>query len=340
MTCTTYGLDIAQRVFQLYWVDGETSEICNRRFGRDQLVTFLTHRPPGRVVLEACGSGHWWARKIAFLGHQVVLLHAKFIRPFVQTNKTDAADARAIWIAANQPGMRTVAPKTEDQQAMLGLHRMRSLLVKVRTMQVNQLRGLLYEFGITFRAGRTAGLDDIRKRMVELESVVPGLILTGLQDQLKRIDATDDDIDRLERQISTWQREEVACRVISQIPGIGKLTATALVATIGDARTFKSGREFAAFLGLVPRQSGTGGKVHLGAISKRGDTYLRTLLIHGARAVLFGSKSRSAWLTGIQSRRPTNVVLVALANKMARTAWAILAKGVLYDRNHVSLSPA
>ena len=146
MNATTYGLDVAKRVFQMYWVDAQTGEIVNRRFGRDELIRFLAQRPAGQVALEACGNGHWWARKIKALGHEVVLLHAKFIRPFVQTNKTDAADARAIWTAVQQPEMRTVAAKTEDQQAMLSLHRMRALLVKFRTMQVNQLRGLLYEW--------------------------------------------------------------------------------------------------------------------------------------------------------------------------------------------------
>jgi len=188
MNATTYGLDIAKRVFQMYWVDAQTGEIENRRFGRDELIAFLAQRPAGRVALEACGSAHWWARKIKALGHEVVLLHAQFIRPFVQTNKTDAADARAICTAAQQPGMRTVAAKTEDQQAMLSLHRMRSLLIKFRTMQVNQLRGLLYEFGATFRAGRVAGVAEIRARMAELEEALPGTMICSLQDQLKRID--------------------------------------------------------------------------------------------------------------------------------------------------------
>src|SRR5207245_9980760 len=195
---STYGLDVAKRAFQLYWVDVQSGEIVNRRFARDELIGFLAQRPAGRVALEACGSGHWWARKIKALGHQVVLLHAKFIRPFVQTNKTDAADARAIWTAAHQPGMRTVAAKTEDQQAMLALHRMRALLVKFRTMQVNQLRGLLYEFGATFRAGRVAGLAEIRARMAELQDALPEAMLFSLQDQLKRIEGLQSDIDTLE----------------------------------------------------------------------------------------------------------------------------------------------
>lgn len=340
MNATTYGLDVAKRVFQMYWIDAETGEIVNRKFGRDDLIQYLSRRRAGRVALEACGSAHWWARKIKALGHDVVLLHAKFIRPFVQTNKTDAADARAIWTAVQQPGMRTVAAKSAEQQAMLGQHRIRSLLVKFRTMQVNQLRGLLYEFGVSFRAGRSAGLAEIRSRMAEIEEAVPGSLMCCLKDQLKRIDELQKEIDQLERHMSVWQKKESACRAISDVPGIGRLTATALVATIGDAKTFKSGREFASFLGLVPRQNGTGGKVHLGSISKRGDPYLRTLLIHGARSVLYHSKTPTPWLKAIQERRPANVAAVAVASKMARTAWAILARGQAYERDHVSMRPA
>ena len=339
MSTTTYGLDVAKRVFQMYWVEGDTGEIVNRRFGRSDLIQFLSQRPAGRVALEACGSAHWWARKIKALGHEVVLLHAKFIRPFVQTNKTDAADARAIWTAAQQPGMRTVAAKMEDQQAMLGLHRIRSLLVKFRTMQVNQLRGLLYEFGASFRAGRVAGLAEIRSRMEELEEALPGALMCCLQDQFTRIDELQKEIDQLERRIGVWQKQDAACRAIADVPGIGRLTATALIATMGDAGTFKSGREFAAFLGLVPRQSGTGGKVRLGSISKRGDPYLRTLLIHGARSVLCHAKVPTPWQSALQERRPANVAAVAVASKMARTAWAILARGQAYQRDHMSVRP-
>jgi transposase len=324
----------------MYWVDAQTGEIANRKFGRDDLIAFLAQRPAGRVALEACGSAHWWARKIRALGHEVVLLHAQFIRPFVQTNKTDAADARAIWTAVQQPGMRTVAAKTEDQQVMLSLHRMRSLLVKFRTMQINQLRGLLYEFGVTFRAGRVAGLDEIRKRMAELEDTLPRSILLNLLEQLRRINLFEEDIDQLEKRIGAWQKQEAACRAISEVPGIGRLTATALVATIGDAKTFRSGREFAAFLGLVPRQNGTGGKIRLGSISRRGDPYLRTLLIHGARSVLCHAKVPTGWQKAIQERRPANVATVAMANKMARIAWAILAHGTPYEAHHVSNRPA
>jgi len=340
MNATSYGLDIAKSVFQLYWVDAETGEISNRRFSKEGLIRFLAKRQAGRVALEASASAHWWARRIRGLGHEAVLLHARFVRPFVQTNKTDAADARAIWTAAQQPQMRTVAQKTEDQQAMLGLHRMRSLLVKFRTMQVNQLRSLLYEFGATFRRGRAAGISEICERIASLEAELPGATLQSVREQLERIERFDQDIAHVERRIKTSQRQDAACRAISDVPGIGKLTATAIVATIGDAKTFKSGREFAAFLGLVPRQSGTGGKVHLGSISKRGDPYLRTLMIHGARSVLYHDKAPTDWQKRLQERRPANVAAVALANKIARTVWAILAHDGRYDRHHVSVKPA
>jgi transposase len=340
MDTTTYGLDIAKRVFQMYWVEPETGEIMNRRFSRQQLIEFLGQRVAGRVALEACGSAHWWARKIAALGHEVILLHAKFIRPFVQNNKTDAADARAICIAAQQPGMRFVAPKTADQQATLALHRLRSLLVKSRTMQVNQLRGLLYEFGVVLTAGRVAGLADVRERLHEVEQVVPGTLFDALRDQLQLIDRIDGDIKKLEKQLATWQRQESACKKIAGIPGIGPLTATALVATIGNPAAFKSGRELAAYLGLVPRQTGTGGKVRLGGISKRGDNYIRMLLIHGARAVLFKSKNKGPWCDQILLRRPVNVATVALANKMARTAWALLAHDQTYQHDYAAMRQA
>lgn len=340
MNVTAYGLDIAKNVFQLYWVEHDSGEIHNRRFGKQELLEFLARRKTGVIALEACGSAHWWRRKLMALGHEVKLIHARFIRPFVQGNKTDAADARAIWTAAGQPEMRTVAGKTEEQQAMLALHRMRMTLVKFRTMQINQLRGLLYEFGITLKGGRQAGLAEIRQRMAELEETVPGLLFEAVKEQMNRLDKIEADVQDIECRIKDWQKQQAACRKIAEIPGVGMLTATALVATMGEAGNFKSGREFAAFVGLVPRQSGTGGKVRLLGISKRGDSYLRTLLIHGARAVLFNAKDKGAWSEALLQRRPTNVATVAMANKMARTAWAILAHDRAYQEGYVSVVPA
>ena len=340
MDSATYGLDIAKRVFQLYWVDHESGEIHNRRFGKKELLEFFARREAGLIALEACGSAHWWRRKLMALGHEVKLIHARFVRPFVQNNKTDAADAKAIWTAARQPGMRTVAGKTEEQQAMLALHRMRMSLIRFRTMQVNQLRGLLYEFGITLKGGRQAGLAEMRLRMAELEENIPGMLFEAFKEQLQRLNDIEADVEDIERKIKDWQKQQEACRKVAEISGIGMLTATALVATMGEARNFKSGREFAAFVGLVPRQSGTGGKVKLLGISKRGDTYLRTLLIHGARAVLFKAKDKGAWSEELLQRRPANVAIVAMANKMARTAWAILAHGREYQKGYVSQMPA
>ncbi len=321
-------------------MEHESGEIYNRKLGRQELLEFFAQRETGLIALEACGSAHWWRRKLMALGHEVKLIHAKFIRPFVQGNKTDAADAKAIWTAVMQPGMRTVAGKTEEQQSMLALHRIRLSLVKFRTMQVNQLRGLLYEFGIILKSGRQTGLAEMRQRLAELEQNLPGMLFNAVRDQLGRLDGIDADIEGIERQIKNWQKQHEACRKIAQIPGVGMLTAIALVATMGEAKSFKSGREFAAFVGLVPRQSGTGGKVRLLGISKRGDTYLRTLLVHGARTVMFKAKDKGAWSEALLQRRPTNVAIVALANKMARTAWAILAHDREYQKGYVSTVPA
>ncbi len=340
MNRITYGLDVAKQVFQMYWVEPDTGQICNRRFSRPQLIEFLSQSAPAQVALEACGSGHFWARKLKALGHETVLLHAKFIRPFVQNNKTDATDARAIWTAVPQLGMRTVAVKTEDQQAVLSLHRMRSQLLKFRTAQINQLRGLLYEYGITIKGGRRAGLADIRARLAEFESIVPTFLWEAVNEQLARLKTLDQEIRSIEQRIKHWQQQNESASVIADIPGIGLLTSTALVATMGDPKTFKSGREFAAFLGLVPRQRGTGGHLQLGHISKRGDIYLRGLLIHGARSVLVNAKEIGAWIDGLARRRPYNVAVVALANKIARTAWAMLSYGRTYQRNYVSTRPA
>ncbi len=337
MNFTTYGLDIAKWVFQLYWVEHESGEIHNRKFGKQELLEFFAQREVGLIALEACGSAHWWRRKLMALGHEVKLIHAKFVRPFVQGNKTDAADAKAIWTAIRQPGMRTVAGKMEEQQAMLALHRMRLSLIKFRIMQVNQLRGLLYEFGITLKGGRQAGLAEMQQRMAELEEIVPGMLFEAVKEQLQHLNEIEADVQNIERRIKDWQKQQDACRKIAEIPGVGMLTATTLVATMGEANSFKSGREFAAFVGLVPRQSGTGGKVKLLGISKRGDTYLRTLLIHGARTVML---DKGAWSEALLQRRPTNVVIVAMANKMARTAWAILAYGRECQKGYVSQVPA
>jgi len=336
MNCTVYGLDLAKRVFQLHWVDMETGEMCRRQLKRQQVAGFFANHTPGIIAMEACGSGHYWGRKFAAMGHKVRLIAGQFVRPFVKSNKTDVADAQAIWEAAQRPGMKFVALKTEEQQSVLTLHRIRAQLVKMRTMQINQLRGLLYEFGADLPQGRQRGIARVGEELARLEGTLSPLVIDAIRDQLRRIETLDQDIAGIEKKLLLWKKQDESSRKLMEIPGVGLLTATAAVATMGNARVFKSGREFAAFLGLVPRQSGTGGRVKLLGISKRGDVYLRTLLIHGARSVIQNQKEHDPWLTKLLSRRPRNAVVVALANKMARTIWALLAHDRRYDRNYAA----
>lgn len=345
MNTTTYGLDLAKKVFQLHWVEMETGEVRRKNLSRGELLRFLAQRAPGVVAMEACGSAHHWARALRGLGHEVRLIATQFVRPFVKTNKTDAADAQAIWEAAQRPSMRFVAVKSEEQQAVLSLHRVRAQLVKIRTMQAHQVRSLVYEFGVTAPQGWRTLLSRIAPMLADEERCpVPALLRAALIEQLAGLRVLAERIEALERQIANWQRRETECQRIAAIPGVGVLTATAAVATMGDAQSFGSGREFAAFLGLVPRQSGTGGRVQLLGISKRGDPYLRTLLIHGARSALM-TQSRPGrqldpWLKDLLARRPKNIVVVALANKMARTIWALLAYGRTFDQDYASAAAA
>jgi transposase len=336
MKVTTYGLDLAKRLFQVHWVDMVTGEICRRQLKRAEVAEFFANCEPSVVAMEACGSAHYWGRKLAGYGHEVRLIAAQFVRPFVKSNKTDAADAQAIWEAAQRPGMKFVAVKSEGQQSVLTLHRMREQLVKMRTMQVNQLRGLLYEFGAELPQGRRRGIERIPGELAKLEGTVSAMVIETIRGQLKRIEGFDQDIGEIEKKLAAWKKEDRAVRRLMAIPGVGLLSATAAVATMGDAKAFKSGREFAAFLGLVPRQSGTGGRVKLLGISKRGDVYLRTLLIHGARSVITNANERPVWLEKLRSRRPLNVAVVALANKMARTMWALLAHDRTYQKDYVA----
>jgi transposase len=335
MEPTIIAIDLATRVFQIHFVDSDTGAIHSKVLKRAQLLPFFANRPESRVVVEACGSAHHWARQLARLGHDVRLIAAQFVRPFVKSNKNDAADAAAIWEAAQRPGMRFVAVKTEHQQAMLALHRMRQQLVRFRVMQVNQMRGLLYEFGVILPQGRRASIEAARAALATLADQLPAMLTESLQDQLSRMLVLDEQIGRIEQRIIEWRRNDEACLRISEIPGVGLLTATAAVSVIGQAKNFRSGREFAAYLGLVPSQNSSGGKIRLGGISKRGDVYLRTLLIHGARAIISSSKHLPERLRLLLTRRPTNVVAVALANKIARTIWALLAYGRTYQATPV-----
>lgn len=294
--------------------------------------------------MEACGSAHYWARKLAEFGHRVRLMAPQFVKPYVKTNKSDRNDAEAICEAVGRPHMRFVPVKTAPMQAVLALHRARQGFVKARTAQANQIRGLLAEFGIVM----PKGIGHIGKRLPEIledgENGLPGM----MRELLRRLGENLQDMDRqvgeLERQIVRWHRDSEPSRKLEAIAGIGALTASALVATVGDAKNFKNARQVPTWLGLVPRHEGTGGKVTMGGISKRGDVYLRTLLIHGARSVVAQAERRpehaDEWLKKLLTRRHKNVAAVALAAKNARIAWALLAHERSYQRNYVATRQA
>jgi transposase len=333
MDRTTYGLDIAKNVMQLHWVEAETGEIGRKKLARAKLAAYFAQLQPVRIVMEACGSAQHWARVFVGLGHQVELLPAAQVRPFVRSNKDDAADARAIWLAAQHGDIRRVPQKSVQQQAVLALHRVRSHWVSVRTATVNSLRGLLYEFGVVLRGGRQAGLKALAEQRAAIDEQLPATMRTVVDGQLHTLTQIGQRIDQLEREIAVLNKQLKGARELDQVPGIGVLGSSALAATLGDGKAWRSGREFSASLGLVPAHAGTGGKVRVGHLSKRGDPYLRTLLIHGARAVIEHAKDKPKWLQELLARRPMNVAVVALANKMARTAWAIVAHGRTYQRD-------
>jgi len=333
MDRTLYALDLAKQVFQVYWVE-QRNRAREKRLKRGQVLAFFAQVAPGRVAMEACGGAHYWARELRGLGHEVMLIHARYVRPFVKTNKTDAADARAIWTAAQQPEMRAVAVKTVEQQTTLALHRVREGRRDMRTALMNQMRGLLAEFGVVLKRGREAGLTELRGRWAELEAKLPGTMLVLLREQCEWMAQLTLQVQELEGRIRASHAGDERYMQLTSIPGIGPLGASALLTQMGNGQQFHSGRQASAFVGIVPRQQGTGGKVWLGSISKRGDPYLRTLLIHGARSVIAKSKQHSPWLKGLLARRPKNVAAVALANKNVRIAWALLQRGTRYERDH------
>lgn len=325
------GMDIAKTVFQLHIVDPETGEIERVKLKRERVAAFFANRSLSLVAMEACGGAHHWARILTAQGHQIRLLPAKQVRPFVVRDKTDARDAQAIWVAAQQPHIRAVPVKTVQQQACLTLHRMRAQLMKMRIMQTNAIRGLLYEFGIVLPEGHRVLLERVKGELARADKTLPACVTQSILEQLERVHALQDDIDRIDKRLAALVKQNHQMHTLQSIPGIGPLTATALVATATDIGSFDNGRQFAAWLGLTPKQTGTGGKIRQLGISKRGDPYVRTLLMHGARAIIARS-TRSAWVIALLARRPYNVVVAALANKLARTAWALLIKGEAFDQ--------
>lgn len=338
MDATTYAVDTAKNVMQLHWVDAE-GEIHSRKLSRAKFIDFMAQRHCAHVVMEACAGAHHWARRLGAMGHRVELLPARQVRPFVRGNKDDAADARAIWVASHQSDIRRVAVKSEQQQAVLSLHRMRAHWVSVRTATINALRALMYEFGVVLPLGKALGLKTLAARRAQFDALLPPLMQRLVDQQLEALRQLDGEVHCIEAELSRVQAGDGAARRLREVPGIGLLGATALAAMLGDGHAWRRARDFATSVGLTPRHSGTGGKVRLGGINKHGDPYIRTLLVSGARSLL-NSPSAPEWARQMLLRRPVNVVVVALANKLARTAWALLAHECTFDRRWGRAVPA
>jgi transposase len=331
---TTIGLDIAKSVFQVHAVDAAGQVVIRRQLKRRYVLAFFQKLSPCLVGIEACASAHHWSRELQALGHTVKLMPPAYVKPYVKRHKNDAADAEAICEAVTRANMRFVATKTPEQQSCLALHRTRHLLMRQQTSVINAIRAHLAEFGIVAPVGRqgvehllgvVADAND--KRLPE----VARACVAALGAQLRMLKAQILEFDRM---IRAWHRSSEVSRRLDQIPGVGPVLATALVASVADPRAFRSGRDFSAWIGLVPKQNSSGGKERLGNVSKRGDRYLRSLFTTGALAVIRYAKVHGTehrpWLTALLARRPTKVAAIALANKLARMAWAMMAKGECY----------
>ncbi|WP_136413897.1 IS110 family transposase [Herbaspirillum sp. ST 5-3] len=333
MAIVRVGLDIAKLVFQVHGVDEHGKAKLKKTLSRSEVLEFFAKLPPCLVGIEACGGAHYWARELKRLGHDARLMASQFVIPYRKSGKNDANDADAICEAVGRPNMRFVPIKSEEAQAILTMHRARDLLVAERIALSNQIGGLLGEFGIVV----TRGMARLRRVMMEIETgtrALPLLAKETICELYERMQKLDDKALEYERKISSIARQSEAAKRLMAIEGVGPITATAMVASVGDAKLFRNGREFAAWLGLTPSQHSSGGKSRLGGISKRGDVRLRTLLIHGTRSVmrLAGGKTdrKSQWAMELQKRSCANVVAVALAAKHARIMWAMLARGTEY----------
>jgi transposase len=333
-TVKTIGLDIAKSVFQIHGIDAAGNVVVRRKLKRRYVLLFFQKLPPCLVGIEACASSHHWSRELQALGHTVRLMPPAYVRPYVKRQKNDAADAEAIYEAVTRANMRFVATKTLEQQSCLMLHRTRHLFIRQQTAVINAIRAHLAEFGIVAPVGRN-GVEQLLdvvadasdKRLPEIARAC--LVALGTQLQTLRVQ-----ILNFDRQIMAWHRCNEASKRLDEIPGVGPALATALVASVADPKAFRSGRNFSAWIGLVPKQRSSGGKDKLGSISKQGDRYLRSLFTAGALAVIryaktHGTKHRP-WLTALLARRPTKVAAIALANKIARMAWAMMARGDRY----------
>jgi len=331
----TIGIDLAKNVFQLHAIDAAGKVMLRRTLKRRELLAFAAQLPRCVIGMEACATSHHWARELVRLGHEVKLIPPAYVKAYVRRQKNDAADAAAICEAVTRPAMRFVPVKSAAQQGVLMLHRVRELLVGQRMALSNAQRGHLAEFGVVAPQGKRHVAELVAVVADAADGRLPEIARGALAPLVRQMQRLDQEIDGLDKRILAWHRADEASRRLATIPGIGPVTATAIVASVTDPSMFGSGREFAAFFGLVPRQSSSGGKERLGRISKMGDRYIRKLLVVGATAVLRyakkgGSPSR-AWAEALLQRKPFKVVAVALANKTARIAWAVLVRGGTYQ---------
>ena len=337
---STIGLDLAKNVFQIHGVDASGEAVIRRQLRRRQVIAFFRKAPPCLVGMEACATSHYWARALQALGHEARIMPANYVKPYVKRNKNDAADAEAICEAVTRPTMRFVAVKSAEQQSLMMLHRTRSLLVRQHTMLVNAIRAHMAEFGIVAPVGRRGMAVLLSVISDPADDRLPVPARPCLESLVAALTTVEREVASHERRIHSWHRSSETSRNLETIPGIGPIIATALVASVSDPSIFKSGRELAAWIGLVPKQNSTGGKERLGRISKQGDPYLRWLLVTGAMSVIrHGRKTGFAnnpWLADLMQRKPTKVAAVALANKTARTAWAVLVTGETYRRPAVT----
>lgn len=332
---STIGLDISKRVFQVHGAGAGGEMVIRKRLSRSEMPRFFATLRPCLVGVEACGAAHYWARELGALGHEVRLMAPSYVKPYVKRGKkNDAADAEAICEAVRRPGMRFVAVKREEQQGALMLHRTRALLIRQRTMLANALRAHLAEFGIVAAKGLSQLGALAAVATDEAETRIPAVARPALRALVDQIAAVGERLRGLSKAILAWHKDNDASRRLATIPGFGPIVASAVAASVGDARQFRSGRHFAAWLGLVPRQNSSGGKERLGRISRMGDRYLRSLLVIGATARLRSARARPSadteWIARLLGRRPARLVTVALANKMARIAWVLLARGEVY----------
>ena len=336
MQVTTVGLDLAKNVLQVHAVDAAGAVVVRKKLRRAQALAFFTELPPCLVGMEACASAHHWARELMKLGHSVKLMPPSYVKPYIRRGKNDAIDAEAICEAVSRPGMRFVPVKSKEQQAVLMLHRTRALLVRQRTMTVNALRAHLAEFGIVTAKGIGQVSELVARAFDESHATpeIPAIARSAMAPLVAQISELAKQIHQIEKELLAWHKTNQASQRLATIPGVGLVTATALAATVADPLHFKSGRQFAAWLGLTPRQNSSGGKDRLGSISKMGDRYLRTLLIIGATGVIRYARTsasvRGAWISSLLAKKPARLVSVALANKTARIAWALLARGEVY----------